>query len=252
MDISTGRVFKEYNKDRVGYPASTTKIMTALVAIENKNPMDVVKVSDEILTIDGSNIYAEIGENFLFSDLLYGMMLRSGNDASMIIAKNTGGTVDNFVKMMNQKASVLGLKNTYFENPTGLDDNTKNKSTVYDMALIYKEAYKYPLFREIVNTRSYKTESDKKVYFFKNKNEILSLYNKATGGKTGYTPKAGRLLVSSAKSNDLNVVISSHGNGYGYKDHISMYEDIFSKYKNYTILNKETFKEEKNNKIYYI
>ena len=115
MDMDSGRVIKELNKDERILPASTTKIMTLIVAIENSNSLDVVKVGNEILIADGTNIYAEVGENFLLEDLLYGMILRSGNDAALIIANHIGG-VNNFVKLMNQKAKDLHLKNTTFQN----------------------------------------------------------------------------------------------------------------------------------------
>lgn len=241
MDIDSGRVIKGLNKDERILPASTTKIMTLIVAIENSNLFDVVKVGNEILIADGTNIYAEVGENFLLEDLLYGMILRSGNDAALIIANHTGGTVDNFVKLMNEKARQLHLTNTVFQNPTGLDDTTKNYTTVSDLANIYSYGYKNELFRDILKTKEYRTSSDKKSYYFKNRTEILNMYPKATGGKTGYTPKAGRLLVSSASNNNLNLVIASRGNSYGYKTHINMYEDIFSKYKNCLILDKNRF-----------
>lgn len=252
MDMNSGRIIKELNKDERILPASTTKIMTLIVAIENSNSMDVVKAGTEILEAVGSNIYAEVGENFLLKDLFYGMILRSGNDAALIIAKNTGGTVNNFVKLMNEKARQLNLKNTHFQNPTGLDDITKNYSSVYDLAITYSYGYKNNLFREILKTKNYKTSSDKKNYYFKNRSEILNLYNKATGGKTGYTPKAGRLLVSSSSNNDLNIVIVSRGNTYGYKSHINMYESVFSKYKSYVVLDKDNFDQKTNlkGKIY--
>lgn len=243
MDMDSGRIFKELSKDERILPASTTKIMTSIVVIENSNLADVIKVGDEILTIEGSNIYAEIGENILMQDLLYGMMLRSGNDAAMILANHSGGSVENFVKLMNEKTKILGLKNTYFENPTGLDDNNKNTSSVYDLALIYSYAYKNKNFRDVVGAKTYKMSSDKKSYYFRNRNDLLNKYKYATGGKTGYTPKAGRLLVTSAYNGDLNLVIASRGNSYGYNTHISFYDDIFSKYKNYTILDRNNFKE---------
>ena len=246
MDMDSGRIIKELNKDERILPASTTKIMTLIVAIENSNLMDVVKVGDEILIADGTNIYAEVGENFLREDLLYGMILRSGNDAALIIAKNSGGTVDNFVKLMNEKTVKLGLKKTSFQNPTGLDDTTKNYSSVNDLAIIYSYGYKNKLFRKILKTKEYKTSSDKKSYYFKNRTEIINLYDKSTGGKTGYTPKAGRLLISSSSNNDLNIVIASRGNTYGYDSHIAFYEEVFSNYKNYTILDKKSFKQDTN------
>ena len=246
MDMDSGRIMKSFNKDERILPASTTKIMTLIVAIENSNLLDVVKVGNEILIADGTNIYAEVGENFLLEDLLYGMILRSGNDAALIIANYTGGSVDNFVKLMNEKARELHLKNTAFENPTGLDDTTKNYTTVSDLATIYSYGYKNELFKKVLGTKEYKTSSDKKSYYFKNRTEILNMYDKSTGGKTGYTPKAGRLLVSSSSNNDLNLVIASKGNTYGYNSHINMYEDVFSKYKNYVLLDKNDFNERTN------
>lgn len=252
MDMDSGRVIKQLSKDERILPASTTKIMTLIVAIENSNPSDVVKVGNEILIADGTNIYAEVGENILLQDLLYGMILRSGNDAALAIANYTGGNVDNFVRLMNEKARQLHLKNTVFENPTGLDDTTKNMTTVNELAIMYSYGYKNKLFRDILKTKDYKTSSDRKSYYFKNRTEILDMYDKATGGKTGYTPKAGRLLVSSASNNDLNLVIASRGNTYGYKNHISMFEDAFSKYENYLILDKNNFNEKTdlNGKLY--
>ena len=124
--------------------------------------------------------------------------------------------------------------------------------SVNDLAIMYSYGYKNKLFRDILGTKEYKTSSDKKSYYFKNRTEILGMYDKATGGKTGYTPKAGRLLVSSSSNNDLNLVIASRGNTYGYKSHISMFEDIFSKYENYLILDKNNFNEETdfNGKLY--
>lgn len=241
-DIDSGRVFKEKASNVKKLPASTTKIMTLIVAIENSNLSDVVKVGDEILTVDGTNVYLEMGENILMQDLLYGLILRSGNDASMAIAKHVGGSVDNFVKLMNEKSRSLGLVNTTFNNPSGLDDNEKNYSTVSDLSRIYSYGYNNKTFREIVASENYKTESDTKSYYFKNRMEMLSMYDKCNGGKTGYTPDAGRLLVSSATNNDLNLVMVSIGNDYGYKFHINNFEDIFSKYKNYLILDKDKFK----------
>ena len=246
MDMDSGRVLKESRKDEQILPASTTKIMTLIVTIENSNPTDVVKAGNEILIADGTNIYAEVGENFLLEDLLYGMMLRSGNDAALIIANHVGGSVDNFVKLMNEKARQLKLKNTKFENPTGLDDITKNNTSVYDLASIYSYGYKNQTFRNILKTKKYKTSSDKKSYYFKNRTEILNMYEKATGGKTGYTPKAGRLLISSATDNGLNIVIVTRGNSYAYKTHIDMYKEVFSKYNNYLLLDMKNFYEKTN------
>lgn len=243
-DMESGRIFYEKASNIKKLPASTTKVMTAIVAIENTNLSDVVKVGKEILTMDGTNIYVEIGENILMQDLLYGMILRSGNDASMVIAKHVSGSVENFVHLMNEKARSLKLKNTIFNNPSGLDDFEKNYTTVSDLATIYTYAYQNETFKKIIKAKDYSTSSDKKSYYFKNRTKFVSMYDKATGGKTGYTKDAGRVLVTSASNNDLDLVMVTIGNDYGYKSHINTYEDIFSKYKNYVILDKDDFKVE--------
>ncbi len=241
MDMGSKRIFYEKGKDIPKLPASTTKIMTAIVAIENTNLEDIATVGKEILTIDGTNIYSEIGEHIMVQDLLYGMMLRSGNDAAMTLAAHTSGNVSNFVKLMNEKARILKLKNTTFNNPTGLDDYEKNTSTVYDLGLLYSYAYKNPTFRKIVGTKSYEMKSDKKSYYFNNRMKLLSMYDKATGGKTGYTPSAGYILVSSASNQNLDLVAVTIGNSYGFESHINFYEDVFNSYKNYVVLDKEKY-----------
>ena len=117
MDMDSGRILYEKNKDTPLLIASTTKIMTAVLAIENKNLEDIVTVGDEILTMYGSNVYLEVGEKITLRDLLYGLMLRSGNDAAVTIATYVGGDIDTFVKMMNDKAKKIGMNHTIFKNP---------------------------------------------------------------------------------------------------------------------------------------
>lgn len=163
-------------------------------------------------------------------------------DASVVIASYVGGNIENFVKIMNKKAKELGLTNTIFSNPNGLDDDTKNYSTAKDLAILYSYAYKNKTFRDIVGTKYYKTTSDLKSYTWKNRNNLLFTYSKANGGKTGYTPLAGRLLVSSASNNDLNLcMVTIDKSSYLYETHEASYEKIFSKYKNYLILDKSNF-----------
>ena len=245
-DMKSGRVFYEKASNIKKLPASTTKVMTAIVAIENSELSDVVKVGEEILTMDGSNIYLEIGENILMQDLLYGLILRSGNDASMAIAKHVSGSVENFVVLMNEKARELNLKNTIFNNPSGLDDFEKNYTTVEDLTTIYTYAYQNETFRKIIKAKDYSTNSDKKAYYFKNKTKFINIYDKATGGKTGYTPDAGRVLVTSADNKDLDLVMASIGNDYGYTSHKNTYEKVFNNYKMYELLDKNNFKVENN------
>lgn len=245
MDIDSGRIFYEKNKDEKHLIASTTKIMTAVIAIESNKLTDIVEATEEILTMYGSNIYLEYHEHMLLEDLIYGLMLRSGNDAGVVIAKHVGGSVENFVDLMNKKAQDLGMKNTIFKNPTGLDDdeNTMNYSTSYDMAILYKYAYSLPEFVKITSTKDYKTQSDFKSYYWKNRADIVLQYDKCTGGKTGYTPKAGRILASSASNGDLNITIFSINKGeYDTKLHQQIYEDIFYNYKSLLVVDKDNFK----------
>lgn len=250
MDIDSKREFYNIKAEDKRLIASTTKVMTALVALENSNPTDLVKVNSEVLKMYGSNTYIEPNESILMLDLLYGLMLRSGNDSATAIAEHLGGT-DNFVKLMNEKAKILGLKNTFYQNPTGLDDETKNYSTMKELAYVYAYAYQNNLFKEIVRTNHYTTKSTNKSYDWYNRCKFINMYDKQTGCKTGYTPDAKRLVVSSASDNDFNVVVASVNDIYDYDLHVNIYEEIFNKYKKVKLLDKSDFnKKYKDDKLY--
>lgn len=242
MDNDTGRILYEKNANNKRLIASITKIMTAILTIENANINDVVTVGDEVLKMYGTNIYIEVGEKISVKDLLYGLILRSGNDAATVLAKYVGTTEENFVNMMNQKAQELGMLNTSFSNPHGLDDDTENYSTAHDMALLSKYASQNPIYQEISKTKKYSTKTPNKSYLWYNRNKLLSSYEYCTGGKNGYTPKAGRTLVTTAnrEGQDLTVVTLNDPNEY--ETHKYLYDMAFAKYKNYTILNKKDFK----------
>lgn len=213
--------------------------MTAILAIESNRLEEIVKISDEVLKMYGSNIYIEKNEEMLLLDLVYGLMLRSGNDAAESISCFVSKDELSFVKLMNNKAKELNLNNTTYENPHGLDEETTNYSSSNDLVKLYSYAYQSPVFRNVVKTKYYSTSSNLKSYTWKNRNELLFNYEKATGGKTGYTPKAGRIFVSSATNDDLNIAIATISNAsYLYDYHQSLYEEMFKKYKNYVILNK--------------
>ena len=246
MDMDSGRVLYEKDMNNPRLIASITKIMTAILAIENGNLDETIKVGEEVLKMYGSNIYIELGEEITLLDLLYGLMLRSGNDAAVVIAKNIGGSEKKFVEMMNKKASEIGMKNTVYNNCHGLDEETENKSTAYDMALLSSYAYKNPIYREIVSTKKYIAKTDKKTYEWTNRNKLLFRYNYATGGKTGYTPRAGRTLVTNASRDRLNLTAVTLNDGNEYISHESMYEYAFENYKKYLILDKNKFKIETN------
>lgn len=251
MDMESLRILYNNNSNEKSLIASTTKIMTALLAIESNKLEEIVKIGDEVLTMYGSNIYIEKDEEMLLLDLVYGLMLRSGNDASVSIAKHVSGSIENFVGDMNKKAKEIGMNNTVFNNPHGLDEETKNYSTAYDLCLLYSYAYKYPIFKSIVGTKYYNTNSSLKSYSWKNRNELLFNYDKSTGGKTGYTPVAGRILVSSASFDDINICIATiDRNSYLYDFHEKKYEYVFSNYKKYHVLDKNNFYIDNNTKTY--
>ena len=240
MDNVTGRVLagKNYNKPML--IASITKIMTCVIAIESGKLDNKVIVDDTILKAYGSGIYIEIGEELSLRDLLYGLMLRSGNDAALMISKYVGGDIDNFVKMMNDKAKDIGMNNSKFVNPSGLDDDGGNYSTAYDMALLTRYAMKYDVYREIVSTKSYTLKTNKKTYVWKNKNKLLS-EDYITGGKTGYTDKARRTLVSTGSKNNINLIVVTIRYSDDWNTHKSLYNSIFSKYVAYKFLDKNNF-----------
>lgn len=241
MDMDTGRVLYEKNAHEKRLIASTTKIMTAILTIENTNINDSVVVGEEILKMYGTNIYIEVGEKIKVQDLLYGLILRSGNDAATVLAKYTGATEENFVNMMNLKAKQIGMINTTFSNPHGLDDDTENYSTAYDMAVLSKYSNNSTIYKEIAKTKKYKTSTQNKSYLWYNRNKLLTTYEYCTGGKNGYTPKAGRTLVTTASKQSMNLTIVTLNDPNEYKTHQFLYEDIFSKYKNYTIIDKNKF-----------
>ena len=242
MDIDSGRVLYQKNMNEKRLIASITKIMTATIALENGNLDDIYKVGEEVLSMYGTNIYLEVGEEMKLKDLLYGLILRSGNDSSVVIANNVCKNEEEFVKKMNSKAKIIGMKNTIFNNPHGLDEKTMNYSTAYDMALLSSYIYKKSsVYRKIISTYKYEVNSNNKSYLWYNRNKFLKLYKFATGGKTGYTPAAGKTLVSTSEKDGLRLTIVSLNDPNHYENHINLYENIYDKYKSYTILDKDKF-----------
>lgn len=238
MDMDSKRIMyaKDIHKQRS--VASISKIMTAVLAIESGKMDDVVTIGDEIDKSYGSGIYITKGEQITLRDLVYGLMLRSGNDASYAIAQYVGE--DKFVDMMNEKAKEIGMNNTQFNNPNGLDEEAGNYSTVYDMALLTSYAMNLEEYRKIVGTQIYKVTTNKNSYVWTNKNKLLFMYDYATGGKTGYTKKAKRTLVTTASKNNLNLVAVTLNDGNDFKDHVNLFEYGFDNYTQEPILAKGT------------
>lgn len=201
MELNSRKVLSSRNKDITLPMASTTKIMTALIIIEDCDIEEVITVPDEAVGVEGSSIYLKKDERINIKDLLYGLMLRSGNDAATALAVHHSGNVEAFAEKMNQRAVMMGLKNTHFTNSSGLPDDA-HYTTACDLCEIACIAMKNTEFRKIVSTRNYTG-----VYrSFVNKNKMLSLVEGANGVKTGYTVKAGRCLVSSAEREGMNVI----------------------------------------------
>lgn len=241
MDETTGRVLasKDMNSQRL--IASITKIMTSVIAIESNKINDIVTVDESVLKAYGSGIYIEVGEEITLKDLLYGLMLRSGNDAAMMIASYIAGNEEEFVKMMNDKTKEIGMKNTTFYNSSGLPTPNGNYSSCYDMALLTRYAMKYDLYREIVSTEKYKVTTNKKTYIWNNKNKLLR-YDYITGGKTGYTEESGRTLVSTASIDDMNLIVVTIRDSDDWNTHLELYEYARENYYGYKVLNKNKFK----------
>lgn len=236
MDTDSNRILYAKNIHEVRSVASISKIMTAILAIESGKLDDTVLIGDEILDAYGSAIYIKQGEEMTLRDLVYGLMLRSGNDAALVIANYVGGDVNSFVDMMNQKARQIGMKNTTFNNPSGLDEDKGNMSTAYDMAILTSYAMKNEDYKKIVKTKHHTVTTNKNVYSWTNKNKLLNTYKYTTGGKTGYTEIARRTLVSTASKDGLNLVVVTLNDGNDFLDHKSLHEYGFENYTNYYIL----------------
>ncbi len=201
MELASETVLIESNADQRLPMASTTKIMTALIIVEDCDLDEVITVPDAAVGVEGSSIYLKKDEQIDVRDLVYGLMLRSGNDSAAALAIHHSGSIDNFVKVMNERANRIGAKNTNFKNPSGLPDD-EHYTTARDLCAIACRAMKNETFKQIVSSKSYSG----KFRSFENKNKMLRNYDGANGVKTGYTVKAGRCLVSSAERNGMDVV----------------------------------------------
>ena len=238
MDTDNNRILYSKNIHKPRLIASITKIMTATLAVESGKLDDVVTVDDTIKKAYGSGIYIKEGEKLTLKDLLYGLMLRSGNDAALMIAKYVGGSVENFVDMMNNKATEIGMKHTEFNNPSGLDEEKGNYSTAYDMAILTSYAMRLKEYKNIVKTKKYTLKTNKNSYVWYNKHKLLKRYKYTTGGKTGFTKKAKRTLVTTASKNGVNLVVVTLNDGNDFQDHMNLFEYGFNNFQNYSILKK--------------
>ncbi len=231
IDVESGRILYSSRGDEPMLIASLTKIMTAIVAIENGDLDSKVKVGKNAFAKEGSSLYLKQGEEMKLEDMLYGLMLRSGNDAATAIAEHVGGSEQGFVYLMNAKAEELGLTHTHFANPHGLDAEG-HYSSANDLAVLTAYALHNPVFKEIVKTQEKTADNpyEKWDYKWANKNKMLRLYEGADGVKTGYTKKALRCLVSSATRNGQQLVAVTLNDGNDWNDHAALLNFGFNHY----------------------
>lgn len=238
IETSSGRIIYEKNAFDTANIASTTKIMTAIVAVENNSLDEIVTVSKNATNTPGSSIDLKENDQIKLSELLYGLMLNSGNDAAVAIAEHTSGSVGEFAELMNKKAVEIGALNTHFVTPHGLDKNS-HYSTAYDMARIAQYALKNPTIQKLVSTQYYTMSFvNEKTTNLKNTNPLLSFYPGITGMKTGYTGLAGKCLVASAKREGLEIIVVTLGEPSSklrINDTVKILDYCFENYKMYDL-----------------
>ena len=240
IDTASNRTIYANNENEIRSVASISKIMTAILAIESNKLDDDVIIKDYVSKAYGSGIYIKIGEKLKLIDLVYGLLLRSGNDAALAIANTVSDSEEEFVNLMNKKAKELNMKDTTFNNPSGLDGKVMkgNFSTSHDMAILMSYCMKNETFRKITKTSSYKLNTNMNNYYWVNKNKLLRNYKYANGGKTGFTEIAKRTLITSAKKGNTELVAVTLNDGNDFSDHKKLYEEAFKEYKTIKIIKK--------------
>ena len=242
IDADTGRVLWGKNENKPMAVASTTKIMTAIITLENADIKEKVTVSKNATLAPPVKMNLQAGEELTLEQLLYALLMQSSNDAAVAIAEKVGGSVENFCAMMNKKAKELGCKDTEFVTPNGLDKGNHH-STAYDMAVIGAYAIRNEEFIRISNTRNISFSSNKKSYSIVNKNLLLDSYEGAIGIKTGFTGKAGQCFAGAAKRGDVTLVSVVLASGWGTAGKAKKWSDTkeilnygFDNYKKYSII----------------
>lgn len=226
MDADSGRVLYGHNIHDRRLIASTTKLMTALVALESGVELSrEITVEPQWVGVEGSSIYLREGERLTLETLLYGMLLRSGNDAALAVAEVCAGSVEDFARRMNDKARELGMADSHFVNPNGLN-NEQHYSSAYDMALLARACLENEVLREMVSTKSIALEGRS----FTNHNKLLWQYEGCIGLKTGYTEKAGRTLVSAAQRDGMTLICVTLSDPNDWADHAALFDWGFANY----------------------
>lgn len=242
MEADSGYVIYEKEGTQRLPMASTTKIMTALVALEIADPEQTIPIPAEAVGVEGSSIYLSEGEELTLEELLYALLLESANDAALAIAIGLAGSVESFARQMNDTAKVLGLTDSHFTNPHGLD-HKEHYTTARDLALITRYALENPLLRTIVSTRKTTIPHDNTdgVRLLINHNKLLRMYDGCIGVKTGYTKRSGRCLVSAAERNGVVLIAVTLNAPNDWKDHSSLLDYGFSGYRSVQLCAKEEY-----------
>lgn len=240
INAENGDVYFEKNADKRLPMASTTKIMTALVAIENSSLRDTVIIDRRAVGIEGSSVYLTDGELLTMEDLLYSLLLASANDAAAAIAIEIGGSIEGFAAMMNIKAAELELENTHFDNPHGLDSET-HYTTAQDLAKITAYALENPDFLKIVSTYKRNIECEIGTRYLINHNKLLRSCEGCIGVKTGFTKRSGRCLVSASERNGMRLVAVTLNAPDDWNDHKKMFDYGFSSYHKLTLLSENGY-----------
>lgn len=232
MEANTGRILYSKNAEQELPMASTTKIVTAITVLENCKDLDTpIKIDRRAVGVSGTSIYLQADEELTVRELLYGLMLRSGNDASVALAYAVGGSVEDFCEMMNALAKKIGAENSHFVNPHGLDAK-EHYTTAHDLAVITAYALENEDFKQIVSTKTITICKDKEnVRYLMNKNKLLSKLDGCIGVKTGFTDNAGRCLVSACERSGLRIVSVVFNCGPMFEESEKMFELAFEKFK---------------------
>ncbi|MER2088977.1 MAG: D-alanyl-D-alanine carboxypeptidase [Sporosarcina sp.] len=237
IDADTGRLLEGHNEN-VRLPiASLTKIWTAFTFIESGTPPEDIIISPQAASTEGSSLYLQQGMKMEADALLYGLMLRSGNDAARALAEQAGGSMDGFVDMMNDKALFYGLNDTVFTNPSGLHDDL-HLSTAYETALMLHYAMENDKFRKIATTKNYKYQTKEQAYSWRNKHRLLHSEPTAIAGKTGFTKAAGRTLATYFEEDGKNIIVVTLNDGDDWNTHKGLANKVFSSYKLMTVAKK--------------
>lgn len=240
IDAETGRLLMGSNEN-VRLPiASLTKIWTALTVIESPSLSSEVIISPEAASAEGSSIYLQQNQVENVDGLLYGLMLRSGNDAAQALAEHTGGSLEGFVDLMNTKALFYGLRDTVFTNPSGLHDE-KHMSTAYETARMLYFAMKNEKFKKIAETKNYSYKIEDISYNWRNKHRLIHSEPTAIAGKTGFTKAAGRTLATYFEKDDKKIIVVTLNDGNDWNTHKNLANQVFNSYKLVTVAKKGTY-----------